>query len=69
MSTGYDYRKYAVLYVDDEEQALKYFRKGLEKEFQTLTASSVADALAILHRCGNQVAVILTEYGLSLIHI
>jgi len=61
MSTGYDYRKYAVLYVDDEEQALKYFRKGLEKEFQTLTASSVADALAILHRCGNQVAVILTD--------
>ena len=61
MSTIYDYRKYAALYVDDEEQALKYFRKGLEKEFQTLTATSVADALAILHRCGDQVGVILTD--------
>src|SRR5947199_164649 len=44
MSSPNDYRKFAVLYVDDEEQALKYFRKMLDKEFQILTAISVAAA-------------------------
>ena len=27
MNPQYDYKMYAILYVDDEEQSLKYFRK------------------------------------------
>ena len=50
MSTDNKYNKFAVLYVDDEEQALKYFAKILGREFQILTAPSVAAALEILNR-------------------
>jgi len=60
-TTSYDYRKYAVLYVDDEEQALKYFRKGMDKEFRVLTATSVAEACAILDREAATIGVVLTD--------
>lgn len=55
------YAKFAVLYVDDEEQALKYFAKGLGKEFQVLTAPSVAAALEILNRDADRIGVVLTD--------
>jgi len=61
MSVGYDYRKFAVLYVDDEEQALKYFRKALETDFDILVASSVDDAVALLEREGDRVGVVMTD--------
>ena len=61
MSSSIDYRKYAVLYVDDEEQALKYFKKALEKEFQVLTATNVADANAIFDREADKIAVLVTD--------
>lgn len=65
--------KYAVLYVDDEEQALKYFRKTMEKDFRTLTATSVAEALAILEREAASIGVVITDqrmpgqYGVELL--
>jgi two-component system probable response regulator PhcQ len=43
-------RKLAVLYVDDEEQALKYFRRGLDRDFQVLTAPGVTAALTLLEQ-------------------
>lgn len=70
-----DYRKYAVLYVDDEEQALKYFRKALEKEFTVLTATSVAEAAQVLERQGTGIGVVLTDqrmpgqYGVELLKL
>jgi two-component system, sensor histidine kinase ChiS len=53
--------KYAVLYVDDEEQALKYFRRGLDKEFRTLIAPDVAQAMAILEKEAEWIAVVITD--------
>ena len=73
MTPAYDYKKYAILYVDDEEQALKYFRKGMEKEFRVLTASSVTDACAILDREAATIGVVITDqrmpnqYGVELL--
>lgn len=61
MNKSYDYKKYAILYVDDEEQALKYFRKAMEKEFQVLTATSVADANAILDQQADKIGVVITD--------
>ena len=55
-----NYAKYAVLYVDDEEQALKYFRKGL-KDFQVLIAPNVAQATEILAREGGRIGVVITD--------
>ncbi len=61
MSTLPDNRQYGVLYVDDEEQALKYFRKGLDKEFTVLTATRVAEALQILEQQAGKIGVIITD--------
>jgi two-component system probable response regulator PhcQ len=61
MSTVMDYMKYAVLYVDDEEQALKYFKRGFDKTFRILTATIVADALVILEDPANNVGVVISD--------
>lgn len=61
MSTVVDYKKFAVLYVDDEEQALKYFAKGFAKDFRILTATSVDQAIAILEDKSSAVGVLLTD--------
>ena len=61
MNSKYDYKKFAVLYVDDEETALKYFRKAMEKEFTVLTATNVAEANLILDQKGGQIGVLITD--------
>jgi len=60
MSTAYDYKKYAILYVDDEEQALKYFRKAM-KDFTVLVATNVAEANAILDKSADTIGVVITD--------
>jgi len=57
----YDYNKYAVLYVDDEEQSLKYFRKAFEKEFWVLTALSAEEARDILDQEKSRVGLLITD--------
>lgn len=61
MSNEVDYKKFAILYVDDEEQALKYFAKGFAKDFRILTATSVDQAIAILEDKSSNVGVLLTD--------
>jgi FixJ family two-component response regulator len=51
----------AVLYVDDEEQALKYFPKVLAKGFEVLTANSAAAAVGVLEAHGDRVGVIVSD--------
>jgi response regulator RpfG family c-di-GMP phosphodiesterase len=43
MESAYDYRKCTVLYVDDEEMALKYFTRAFDNRFPILTAVNAAD--------------------------
>jgi signal transduction histidine kinase len=52
---------YAILYVDDELQAGKYFRKGLEKDFTILTAGNVDEAMAILDKQSSTIGVVITD--------
>ncbi|HEY7114977.1 MAG TPA: response regulator [Tepidisphaeraceae bacterium] len=52
---------FAVLYVDDEEQALKYFRKAMEKEFEVFTAPGVDQAMAILEEHNERIAVVISD--------
>lgn len=54
-------RKFGVLYVDDEETALKYFRKGMEKDFPVFTAPNVAEAMALLERESANIGVVVTD--------
>jgi two-component system, response regulator PhcR len=53
---------HAVLLVDDEPQALKWFARQYSDEFVVLTASGVTEALALLAARGHEVAVLLTDY-------
>jgi two-component system probable response regulator PhcQ len=52
----------AILYVDDEEQALKYFRKGFSGEYAILTAPGVPQALALLEKEHARIGVVLSDY-------
>lgn len=50
-----------VLYVDDEVKALHYFREAFEDDFPILTASSAAEAYAILMEKREEIGVLLTD--------
>lgn len=50
-----------ILLVDDEEMTLKYFVKGFSGDFNLLTATSVNDALAVLKREGERIAVVISD--------
>ncbi len=59
--SGMDYKKYAILYVDDEQQSLKYFPRLYGDTFRCLTAESVAQAREIVGREGDAVAVVISD--------
>lgn len=61
MQAHYDYKRYAVLCVDDEEMALKYLQRTLGAEFRILTARNAAEARAILNQQGDDIGVLLTD--------
>ena len=53
---------HAILVVDDERQACKWFARLYGDEFAVLTACSVNEALALMTERGHEVAVVLTDY-------
>src|SRR6476620_9525872 len=57
----YDYKKYAVLYVDDEEKSLKYFAKAFEDQFRILTASNAQDGLRLLEEHKDEIGLLMTD--------
>lgn len=61
MQNNYDLKRYAVLYVDDEEMALKYFEKAFGKEFRVITASNAADGLKLIEQQGDEIGVLLSD--------
>jgi two-component system response regulator PhcR len=52
----------AILYVDDEEMARKYFALAVCSDYAVLTASDTEQALAILAAPGNGIGVLVTDY-------
>lgn len=61
MQNQYDLKRYSVLYVDDEEKALKYFEKTYGDEFRILTANNAADGLKLIEQHGNDIGVLLSD--------
>ncbi|MGB0712375.1 MAG: response regulator, partial [Gammaproteobacteria bacterium] len=51
----------AILFVDDEPKALKYFRLAIEKDYPVLTAESVAAALEILEEHAHRIGVLISD--------
>ena len=56
-----DYKRYFILYVDDEEMSLKYFQKTFGNEFRILTAANAADGLKLIQERGDEIGVLLTD--------
>jgi two-component system, probable response regulator PhcQ len=61
METKTDYKKFAVLYVDDETQSLSLFRQAFEDEFRIYTADSAAAGLKMLEAHADDIGVLMTD--------
>jgi two-component system, probable response regulator PhcQ len=61
MTAGPDYKRFALLFVDDEEQARKYFRMAFEKDFQVLTAGTVEEAWQLVEARDPEVGLVISD--------
>lgn len=61
MASFYDYKKYRILYVDDEEKSLKYFSRAFEDTFTIDTASTAVDGLALFETHMDDIAIVITD--------
>lgn len=57
----YDYKKFAILYVDDEEKSLKYFTRAFDEHFKIYTASNAADGFRLLEQHKDEIGVLMTD--------
>jgi two-component system probable response regulator PhcQ len=61
MESQYDYRQFAVLYVDDEERSLKGFARAFEDDFRILTAPNAQEGLKVLEAHRQEIGVLMTD--------
>lgn len=57
----YDYKRFAVLFVDDEEKARKYFRRLFGETFRILEAADGNEAYEVFRGHAGEVGVIVTD--------
>jgi two-component system probable response regulator PhcQ len=57
----YDYRKFLILYVDDEELSLKYFTLAFGDQFRVLTATNAQDGLKLLEEHKDEIGLLMTD--------
>ncbi len=48
MNDSPDYKKFAILYVDDEENSLKSFARAFQDQFRIMTAATAQAGLKLL---------------------
>jgi two-component system probable response regulator PhcQ len=61
MNDFYNYRKFAILYVDDEEKSLKYFARAFGEQFRILTASNAQEGLKLLEANKEEIGLLMTD--------
>jgi two-component system, probable response regulator PhcQ len=61
MQSFYDYKKFAILYVDDEEKSLKYFTRAFQDQFRVFTASNAQDGYALLEQHKDEIGILMTD--------
>jgi len=61
MQNLYDYKRFAVLYVDDEEMSLKYFTRAFQDQFRIFTAANAQDGLKLLEEHKDKIGVLMTD--------
>ena len=52
MEKQYDYKKFAIIYVDDEEKSLKAFARAFGDEFRIYTATNAKDGAKLIEEIG-----------------
>ena len=74
MHSLYDYKRFAILYVDDEETSLRLLPIAFQEQFRILTASSAREGLRILEQHKDEIGLLMTdqrmpggEYGIWLL--
>lgn len=61
MENFYDYQKYAILYVDDEEMSLKYFTRAFRNKFRILSAANAQDGYRLLEQHRDEISLVMTD--------
>ena len=61
MQNLYDYKRFAVLYVDDEEKSLKYFTRAFEDQLRIFTAPNAQEGLKLLEAHKNEIGLLMTD--------
>jgi two-component system, probable response regulator PhcQ len=61
MENRYDHKKFAILYVDDEEKSLANFARAFGDEFRVLTASSAQEGLKLLELHADEIGLLMTD--------
>ena len=61
MNTIYDYKRFAILYVDDEEKSLKYFTRAFADTFRIFTATNAADAYRLLEDHQDEIGILMSD--------
>lgn len=57
----YDYQRYAILFVDDEANTRKYFRRLFGDKFRILEAEDGVAALTVFRQHANEIGIIVTD--------
>ncbi len=58
---SYDYQRYAILFVDDEANTRKYFRRLFAEKFRILEAEDGVQALSVFRQHANEIGIIVTD--------
>jgi len=61
MDNTYDYKKFAILYVDDEEKSLKAFERAFGDDYRVFTASNAIDGFRLLEKHADEIGLLLTD--------
>jgi two-component system probable response regulator PhcQ len=59
--TQFDGRKFAILYVDDEETSLSLFKRAFQDDFRIYTASNAKDGLKLLEAHADEIGILMTD--------
>lgn len=61
MDSHYDYRRYGILYVDDEGLSLKNFERAYRDTFRIFTAPTADEGFQLLEKHADEIAVVMSD--------
>ena len=61
MQNFYDYKKYKILYVDDELKSLSTFERVFRHPFNIITASSAEEGYQLLNQHASEIDILITD--------